>query len=239
MNSSIILGVCLAVVGAASYGLRLDSGGSPPAPVSATVTPGARQSAWQLAFIGLPGDRLLAAGLTSAQILSAASRLRESSTAIDLLDQTQTQLQEAESQLAALRRNSSSSSEPALLAQIATQAQITQTLREQVASQRTLLQNVVLQDATPSQRALVERSISGISFGLDPALALAGETLDRQRTIAALVKAEQRAIRIDEPLDPEDAAALAAARSNALVVEAANRLNTQWTALSQALNAVP
>ena len=237
MMTTAILGVVAAV--AIAWGVMQSTPSSPPSAPVAAAAASTRSSLWQLAYVGLPGDRLLAAGLTSAQIVDAASRLRDAATQLDQLETLQNQLETAESQLASLRKSLTTSTDPTITTQIAAKEAEVASLRPQADSARTMLRNLVLLDASAEQKQLVERGVRGLRFALDAALALATDSVDDQRNLATLLKAEERALRLGEELDAEDAALLALARSNPVVTAASVRMTEHWAGLKQALSTTP
>jgi hypothetical protein len=191
----------------------------------------------QFSFVGLPAERLLAAGLTPAQILAAAERLGDAAGQIDALDATLAQLAAAQAQVRALRAQAASGDPEAVAQDLAAALAAAQNLEAQAAAFRAALGAIVLADATPEQRTLAARAVSGAKVGLDAALALAAASDTEHRRLAMALQAESRSQRTGEVLDPDYQETLASARSLPSVTAAAERLVTLWPALRQTLAA--
>lgn len=189
----------------------------------------------QFSFVGLPAERLLAAGLTPAQILAAAERLRDAAAQVDALDATLAQLAVAQAEVRTLRAQAAGGDPEAVAQDLAAAQAMVQTLEAQASSARTALSTIVLADAPQEQRTLVARSVSGAKLGLDAALSLAGASDSEHRRLAVALQAESRSQRIGEDLDPDYQETLANARSSSSVAAAADRLSTLWPALRQTL----
>lgn len=199
--------------------------------------PSSQSSLVQFSFVGLPAERLLAAGLTPAQIHTAAERLRDAAGQVDALDATLAQLVAAQAQVRALRAQAASGDPEAVAPDLAAAQAAVQNLEAQASAARTALGAIVLADATPEQRTLAARAVSGAKVGLDAALALAGASDSEHRRLAVALQAESRSQRIGEDLDPDYQEMLANARSLPSVAAAADRLTTLWPALRQTLAA--
>lgn len=206
----------------------------PPIAVSA------QPSLAQLSFIGLPADRLLAAGLSAHEITIAAQRLRESETQVDALEAALLQLASAQRLVKSLEAQvgASGSDDPSSEALGAAQAALA-SCHASVSALRASLRQVVLADASAGQQALLARTLLGAQIGIDGALSLAGEDEAAQHQLAVALQAESRSIRIGEELDPEYQQLLSAARAMPEVAAAAARLAAEWAPLQASLSAPP
>ena len=206
----------------------------PPIAVSA------QPSLAQLSFIGLPADRLLAAGLSAPEITIAAQRLRESATQVDALEAALLQLASAQRLVKSLeaQAGASGSDDPSSEALGAAQAALA-SCHASVSALRASLRQVVLADASAGQQALLARTLLGAQIGIDGALSLAGEDEAAQHQLAVALQAESRSIRIGEELDPEYQQLLSAARAMPEVAAAAARLAAEWAPLQASLSAPP
>lgn len=191
----------------------------------------------QLSFLGLPAERLLASGLSSAQILDAAQRLRDASSQLESLDSALQHLTTAQSALRALEAQVSTSDSSDSAAQALAAARESLSLIEaQVTALRASLRSLVLADMSADQRSQLARALAGARLGIDSPLALAAETEVARRQIAIAVQAESRSRRLGETLEPTHQQLLASARSQPQVVAASIRMDSEWSSLRQALS---
>jgi hypothetical protein len=224
-----------ATVAACLFALApMASAGDPPVPVSA------QPSLAQLSFIGLPADRLLAAGLSRPEITVAAQRLRESGTQLDALEAALLQLAIAQSLVKSLEAHgqAAGSEQTPSDALAAAQAALA-SCEASVTALRTSLRQVVLVDASVAQQSLLARALLGAQIGIDGALSLAGEDEAAQHQLAVALQAESRSVRIGEELDPEYQQLLSTARAMPEVAAAAARLAAEWEPLQASLSASP
>ena len=214
--------LCASMLGMGSSLLAL----TPPSGVAA------QSSLAQLSFVGLPADRLLAAGLSAPQILGAAQRLRDAGTQLEELDAALGELAAAQAALKAILAQSSDGAD----AGSNTAAESARTLvaerESRVNSMRAQLRQVVLADASPEHVSMLARALDG-------ALSLAGEDDAAQHKLAVALQAEARSIRIGEELDPGYRELLAGARALAHVAAAQARMTADWPSLQAALSAPP
>lgn len=221
--------LCASMLGMGSSLLAL----TPPSGVAA------QSSLAQLSFVGLPADRLLAAGLSAPQILGAAQRLRDAGTQLEELDAALGELAAAQASLKAILAQSSDGAD----AGSNTAAESARTLvaerESRVNSMRAQLRQVVLADASPEHVSMLARALDGAQIGLDGALSLAGEDDAAQHKLAVALQAEARSIRIGEELDPGYRELLAGARALAHVAAAQARMTADWPSLQAALSAPP
>lgn len=206
----------------------------PPIAVSA------QPSLVQLSFIGLPADRLLAAGLSTPEITIAAQRLRESATQVDALEAALLQLATTQRLVKSLEAQGevAGSDQPSSEALGAAQAALA-ACHASVGALRSSLRQVVLADASAGQQALLARTLLGAQIGIDGALSLAGEDEAAQHQLAVALQAESRSIRIGEALDPEYQLLLSTARALPEVAAAEARLAAEWAPLQASLSAPP
>ena len=206
----------------------------PPAGISG------QPSLAQLSFVGLPAERLLAGGLSTQQIISAAQRLRDEAAQLAALESEVLLLSNAQSLVKSLQASHDASGagappSPALAAALAS----LENHEAAVATARANLRAVVLAGASPSQEELVERALQGAQIGLDGALSLAADNAAMHDQLAVALQAEARSARIGEELDPDYRSMLEAARGLPHVAAAAARLAQEWPALEAALAAPP
>lgn len=212
-------------------------------PLLATTPPGGivgQPSLAQLSFVGLPAERLLAGGLSTQQILSAAQRLRDEAAQLVALESEVLLLSNAQSLVKSLQASHDASGagsppSPALAAALAS----LEHHEAAVATARANLRAVVLAGASPSQGELVERALQGAQIGLDGALSLAADTAAMHDQLAVALQAEARSARLGEELDPDYRSLLEAARALPHVAAAAERLTQEWPTLEAALAAPP